>query len=653
VLRQTHGWSVVVSVTPFSPEQQMGLPPVYEERLHRLGIEVVDSGDDHSNIDVCFFYHASERIPSRNNILHVQLPPSLISKGLRFGSAGSAIRDNLADVQFVPGEWHTERMRVRNEIFVPIESVGLPGLDPILGNWVASRESLQQQLSINPQQQSILYAPTWNPELSSVPLLWTRIRQLASPDQVLILRPHPYASDDYQQACEALAKNEENIRLAREPDIQPYLHVADLVVSDTSSLAWEAAVLDKPVVRIDTQNRSEYNEFDPSDPEYVFADIGPVVNHIDDLRKTVIDQLSNPDQFHTARMAARDALIARTNGTSCKQVLELVTKRLAGQSTGWQPEISGVQVVLDAHEADLDTIERSLKSLFECSREEVHVRLIRADHLPESTLQSWNERWSTLITRIENSKAALQTNLPFMLLLKAGTIGNAAWLFRLVNHLRRHPQLAMIAPMAFGGRPVQDPRVRMQQSESLSDCYEHFDELLRLQQAGQMLDPDQAPSANSILIRTGNSSATAIASAWLQQQWPESGEKVPIGIAADVVLHFSAREFDATDLPASLSNGMRTAAEERVRELSQWIQRTMPAHVRSPQAAPTQVGSEIPLSDSLPGPLRLATRYLEQGKVDRARDLLNRAKVDLADHPQTRLLLDQLESVSVSGEAGS
>jgi CDP-glycerol:poly(glycerophosphate) glycerophosphotransferase len=649
VLGQTPGWEVVVRVTPYSASKRVGLPPVYEERLHRLGVELVSHSDTQSNADVCFFYHASDEIPESGG-LRVQLPVSLIGKGLRYAGGQSADRDNLADVVCVPGGWHKSRLKASKRVFTEIEAVGLPGLDPIFGNWVADREVLRQQLRIETGQHAILYAPTWNPELSSVPLLWTRIRTLATPQQVVILRPHPYAPAEYHTICEKLALNEENVRLAREPDIQPYLHASDLVVSDTSSLAWEAAVLDKPVVRIDTPNRSEYPELDPSDPEYTFAGIGPIVRGMNELREAVEVQLANPHQYHDARMEAKSALVDATDGTACKRVLEIANQMLSRQATGWQTEGANLEVVMNAASVDDQIIEHSLESLFSQGREQITVRLTNCDQLTDSVLNRWRERWPDQVSRIHDPRAALLTDLPFILLMNAGVVGTFSWLFRLVNHLRRHPKLSAIAPLAIGGRPVQDPQVRMQQTESDSVTFKLYDELVRYRHAGQVLDPGQAPAADAILLRMNTPVSSVLANKWLSNQWADTSEAIPVAIAADVVLHFSTRELDPVTLPSELSNGKRAVAEERIRELSQWIQRTMPARIRFSRTFKTQSNANVapPTSDALPGPLRLATRYLEQGKLDRARDLLRRAQLEFPDHPGTQGLWDRLEALSTS-----
>ncbi|GBE29289.1 CDP-Glycerol:Poly(glycerophosphate) glycerophosphotransferase [bacterium BMS3Bbin04] len=514
----------------------------------------------------------------------------------------------------------------------------MPSLDPLFGGWVAKRDHLREQLKLAPGQKAILYAPTWNPELSSVPLLWTRIRSLATPQHVVILRPHPYLPDDYQKACEQLVMTDANIRLAREPDLQPYLQVADLVISDTSSVAWEAALLDKPVIRVDTPNRSEYKQLDPSDPEYQFTSFAPVVRDLEELRESVHAQLANPAQFHEARMRLREPLLASTDGTSCQQVLTATMDLIGGGSSIGRLESAGVCVVLDARSAMEASVEASLESILDHGRESVQVRLIGADRIEPDTIDQWRSRWPDRLTVEMNLQAAINSEQPFVLMMVAGVFGTSGWLFRLTNHLRRHEGLIAIAPMAIGGRPVQEPHIRIQQTESSAITFEDIDHTVRFKQAGELLDPGQAPAADAILLRKKSPLFGTLSDRWLKRQWAEPSEKVPVGIAADVVVHFSTRELALDSNP--LLNGQGAAAEERLRELSQWIQRSMPAHVR--RSASSTSGRTSPPLAELPGPLRLATHYLEQGKLDRATQMVKRAQRDFPNHSQTLALMERL-----------
>ncbi|MCB2213461.1 CDP-glycerol glycerophosphotransferase family protein [bacterium] len=646
VLRQAKNWQLVVTRTAYNMADKVGLPPLYEERLHRLGLRVMPL-DEAGPADVCFTFEPVRELAGCADKI-VQLPASLIGKGLRYGGGSSVARDNLADLQIVPGRWHAERLRRSGGIFVPVITAGLPALDPILGGWVAPREMLRQQLRIEPQQKAILYAPTWNPELSSAPLLWTRVRTLATPERVLILRPHPYLPDEYQQACAELEKGDANIRVAREPDLQPYLHVADAVVSDLSSVAWEAAVLDKPVIRFDTPNHREYTRFDDTDPEYKLANIGPLVRTLDELREAVDQELAEPQQGADLRRTVRDQLLADTQGTTCARILqaagELVQRDASSAATGR----TTVNVLVDARGASLNAVDGTIEAVLDRGREPATVHLLGVANFAPDIISGWQGRWPGRVRTDQLPKQLAADPTSHLLLLKAGTVGTHGWLFRLVNHLRRHAGLDAVAPLAVGGRPVQEPEVRIQQGDGIDPAYESLDARLQFHQAGELLEPTQAPAPDAILLRAGSPLTTALLPRWRKRDWPDTSEKIPVGIAPDVVLEFTGRRINANRMTSALHDDERARAEERVRELSQWIQRGMPPRIRNVKAESHEPAAVSLDPATLSGPLRLAHHYIEQGKLDRAGELLERALHESPGDPAAIQLARQA-GISVNG----
>lgn len=157
------------------------------------------------------------------------------------------------DLYFTQGPYFTERFNKLRERFKNFEVVetGWPKLD------VYAEASLQY--SYNEEKQRllkefgadtlILYAPTFSPSLTSAPFLVEEIEKLSvNNDYLILIKFHdlmdPFWIDRYQ----TLACQYKNIQIIQEKNIIKYLMMADLLVSDTSSVIYEFILLDKPVI---------------------------------------------------------------------------------------------------------------------------------------------------------------------------------------------------------------------------------------------------------------------------------------------------------------------------------------------------------------------------------------------------------------------
>ena len=93
----------------------------------------------------------------------------------------------------------------------------------------------------------VLYSPTFSPSLSSAVVLKETIEKLASNKEILcIIKFHDKMDKEVIDAYKKLTTK--NIYITLNSDITPYLQMADLMLSDTSSVVYEFTLLDKPVI---------------------------------------------------------------------------------------------------------------------------------------------------------------------------------------------------------------------------------------------------------------------------------------------------------------------------------------------------------------------------------------------------------------------
>ena len=159
----------------------------------------------------------------------------------------------------------------------------------------------------------VLFAPTFSPALTSAPAFFDEINRLAGihPWQWLI-KFHPKMDPDWIARYQGLSAK--NIRVVTDSDVAPLLQAADMMVSDTSSIIGEFALLGKPAV---TLNNSEPGDY--------LIDIAKAK----DLEAAVVSALDPPNalQQHIRRYA-RD-LHPYNDGLSAKRVLVATQERLA------------------------------------------------------------------------------------------------------------------------------------------------------------------------------------------------------------------------------------------------------------------------------------------------------------------------------------
>ncbi|HDP68738.1 MAG TPA: hypothetical protein ENN20_09600 [Candidatus Marinimicrobia bacterium] len=158
------------------------------------------------------------------------------------------------DIYCTSGPYVTARFRdlqAKYKHFL-IEETGWPKVDYILHYDTAG---LKEKYGISDDKTIILYAPTFSRKMESATELLPHLKNVANADELWILKFHELMDRETVAAINAVSSD--NFRIIRTHDITPLLHLADLLISDTSSVVYEFMVLKKPVVTYKTQSRPE------------------------------------------------------------------------------------------------------------------------------------------------------------------------------------------------------------------------------------------------------------------------------------------------------------------------------------------------------------------------------------------------------------
>ena len=175
----------------------------------------------------------------------------------------------------------------------------------------------------------MLYAPTFSPKITSLPLIKDALIKLAKEkDILLMMKFHPLTNKEWIDEYRQLADEHDNMIFVDDISVTKYLLMADVMISDTSSTIYEFLLLNKPVITLRAISKDIYWK-NIDNPEEL-CDAFEQVQHdekIISLRRWVIenyDPYTDGDVARRMLEGARDYI--RRNGVPRKRKLNLWRK---------------------------------------------------------------------------------------------------------------------------------------------------------------------------------------------------------------------------------------------------------------------------------------------------------------------------------------
>jgi len=145
-----------------------------------------------------------------------------------------------ADLLFYPGEVFKRKMEVINPNFKNGLLGGYPKMDDLY-HMTINKSALCQKYNLDPSKPIILFAPSWGGKYSKNYGI-NNLKYLNDVENVIAI-PHPA---DYK-----IARKMNAIIPKESEGINKFIHLADIIISDISSVLAEACLLDKPVIQIE------------------------------------------------------------------------------------------------------------------------------------------------------------------------------------------------------------------------------------------------------------------------------------------------------------------------------------------------------------------------------------------------------------------
>jgi CDP-glycerol glycerophosphotransferase (TagB/SpsB family) len=251
----------------------------------------------------------------------VHVGHGLLSKGQYYTNTPIARREQDADLVCVPGKHHQHVLR--QIISKPVIATGMAKLDPLFSG-KTTRSSVLRKYGLPENYKYVLFAPTFNDELSAIPYVLENIAQVL-PDSktILLIKLHGSTKTEYKQRYQRLPTKDKRVVYIDELNITPFLALADVMVSDVSSAMFEFAALDKPVVLFDSPDWSKYVNYNPGDIEFTWRNFALRAGNLEELKIGVKRSLDYPDEYSGLRRQYTKKLLANhKDGNAAERIVK-------------------------------------------------------------------------------------------------------------------------------------------------------------------------------------------------------------------------------------------------------------------------------------------------------------------------------------------
>jgi hypothetical protein len=204
--------------------------------------------------------------------------------------------------------------------------VGYPKVDCLVDGSL-DRARILSDLALHPRTPTVLYAPTWSPHSSLNVEGEEIIRALARLGINVIVKLHDRSLDatdrgsggiDWRARLEQLCR-EWGVHLATGSNASPYLYVADVLVTDHSSVGFEYTLLDRPIVIVDAPELLRHARVNPQKTA-MLRGAADVISGADALATTVRAALANPMALSAKRQAIANEMFYRPGSATARAV---------------------------------------------------------------------------------------------------------------------------------------------------------------------------------------------------------------------------------------------------------------------------------------------------------------------------------------------
>jgi len=204
--------------------------------------------------------------------------------------------------------------------------IGYPKVDCLVDGSL-NRLAIQASIGLDPSVPTVLYAPTWSPQSSLNTIGAQLIPALARLGVNVIVKLHDRSYDrrsqsagrvDWGHHLDAICRSW-RVHAAHGSDVSPYLFVADVLVTDHSSVGFEFALLDRPIVVIDTPELIRKARVG-ADKVRALQRAGTVVEDVDGVTRAILSALAEPTRKSAERYQLANQYFYRPGTATARAV---------------------------------------------------------------------------------------------------------------------------------------------------------------------------------------------------------------------------------------------------------------------------------------------------------------------------------------------
>ncbi len=224
------------------------------------------------------------------------------------------------DLYCTPGPVTTARfdeLAQRYKHFL-VKETGWPKLDPVSKLTSLADEEindLKANYGLNNDSPVILYAPTFPPKYTSAPDLLPAITGLKDKYQWLI-KFHPLMNPDIRNEYESL--KDDRFKICDRLNVIDYMLLADLLITDTSSVAYEFLPFNRPLITFRAIARQ---------------DKGINIQDARELSSAIERSLVAPMEFESQRKKYLNQIHPHSDGNSARRILDCIEMIVKSEQT--------------------------------------------------------------------------------------------------------------------------------------------------------------------------------------------------------------------------------------------------------------------------------------------------------------------------------
>lgn len=162
---------------------------------------------------------------------------------------------NFFDLYCTPGPVMTNNFNQLAEKYGSflVRETGWPKLDHIRTD---NQDIRKKELGFDSKSKLIFYAPTFSPRYSSATSLVDEIRNLSKNEEYSwVLKFHPLMDNKIVDRYNFMSSK--NLIVYEHDDNTPCMEAADILLTDTSSIAYEFLILDRPMITFRSTTRKD------------------------------------------------------------------------------------------------------------------------------------------------------------------------------------------------------------------------------------------------------------------------------------------------------------------------------------------------------------------------------------------------------------